>query len=249
MGWENPRFDRLWRLLALFILCGLVYYFSFDNGRQTAKARIARYEEERVRMAAQISSLKEQLKLQSDEIKALKGQNAPASATTAEAKTDASSNASPDAGAVAPALSPESVSPEQAPVASAPNSPEEGDLAMAAAGSGAPRGPDLLIPENAPPNTDSIAKDNLDPQDLSRISMRSEESKLILDGQVRLSILEIDSLDKVAQVRVQHLDSDTRHTRTMEAGDSLIISRGDERYILLLDQLKGSLAVFILIKS
>jgi hypothetical protein len=201
--WQNPRFDRLWRLAALFVLCGLVYYFSFDNGRQTAKARIARYEEERVRMQSEISSLREQLKLRSAEIKDLKDQATP------------------------------------------PDSPSDSsDLAMATVGSVEPRRPDLTIPV-----TPILDPENQEPESVTRLSLRSEESKLILDDQVRLSVLEIDSLDKVAQVRIQHLDTENRHTRTLEVGESIIVMRGSKRFILVLDQLKGSTALFILIES
>ncbi|MDR2198818.1 MAG: hypothetical protein LBR53_05080 [Deltaproteobacteria bacterium] len=218
--WKNPRFDRLWRLLALFALCGMVYYFSFDNGRRAAKTRIARYENEMARMEAEISSLRTRLELQSAEINRLKGEG-PAAAPAAAPRETPSAPA-------APAI---------------PNAPPEAALP----GEPPPERPaDLHIPEGAPKG--SLKEEN-DPREISRFSLRTGESKLILNDQARLSVPEIDSLDKVAQVRIQHLDTDNRHTRTMEAGDSFIITRGDERYILLLDQLKGSLALFILIGS
>ncbi|MDR2338795.1 MAG: hypothetical protein LBF40_01455 [Deltaproteobacteria bacterium] len=215
--WKHQRFDRLWRLCALFVLCGLVYYFSFDNGRQTAKARIGRYEAEKVRMQSEIESLRVQLNLQEEEIRTLKSGEAEPPSVAEE-----------DARAVLDA-SPQAVD----------------GLAISAAGAG-PREADLSIPQ---PAEGSDQEGSVDPKDVTRLSVRPGESRLILDDQVRLSVLEIDSIDKVAQVRVQHLDTDARHSRTMEAGDSLIITRGDERHILLLDQLKSSSLVFLLIKT
>ncbi|MDR2354426.1 MAG: bZIP transcription factor, partial [Deltaproteobacteria bacterium] len=59
-------------MLALIILCGLVYYFSFDNGLQTGKMRIERLQREISGLTAENESLKTQLNLRSQEIKALR---------------------------------------------------------------------------------------------------------------------------------------------------------------------------------
>jgi hypothetical protein len=52
-------------VLALFVLCLLVYYFSYDHGRSAARARLAREE-------ADNSSLRLQLELQNQELEGLK---------------------------------------------------------------------------------------------------------------------------------------------------------------------------------
>ncbi|MDR2353986.1 MAG: hypothetical protein LBF22_12700, partial [Deltaproteobacteria bacterium] len=84
--------------------------------------------------------------------------------------------------------------------------------------------------------------------EVTRFSMRNEDNKLILDNQVLLSVLEVDSLDKTATVRVHFLDTEARETRNMGLGDSFVIERKEKNYRLLLDQLKGSQAVFLLIE-
>ena len=38
------RRDNIFRLIALIILCALVYYFSFDQGREAMKPKLARLE-------------------------------------------------------------------------------------------------------------------------------------------------------------------------------------------------------------
>ena len=37
--------DKLWRTIAILILCGLVYYFSFDHGRASMAERVAAEQE------------------------------------------------------------------------------------------------------------------------------------------------------------------------------------------------------------
>ncbi|MDR0549089.1 MAG: hypothetical protein LBI10_06750 [Deltaproteobacteria bacterium] len=61
----SPFGDRFWRFLALFALCFLVYYFSYDHGRTTAKARLERE-------IAENQALRIQLALQSQEIEKYK---------------------------------------------------------------------------------------------------------------------------------------------------------------------------------
>jgi hypothetical protein len=272
--WKSPNFDRIWRLLALFVLCGLVYYFSFDNGRRTAKARLDRYEAERVQMLNRIESLNLQLRLQSEEISQLKaalkqeGGGAPGASAGASSPQPPAGAPTPDelvkglsedaGGAAAPGQEDgQGQAPEGAGDGDSGGSPASAGAAAEGAAASSPGGlaigeagasdlpPVLNIPES-PQAGDSKSQDS---KSLERFSLRSGESRLLFSDQVRVSVLEIDSIDKVAQVRVQHMDSDVRQTRTMEAGDSLIVNRGSERFILLLDQLKASSAMFILIAS
>jgi hypothetical protein len=253
MAERGGRFDRLWRLGALLLLCGLVYYFSFDSGRQVAATRQARHEDEKARLQAEIDSLRTQLSLQSKEIASLKSQLAGSGQPQAPRPAGAGAEAAPPpeggegesasslamggAGSGGDWVEPDIALPDPA---QGPAAQTEG-AAEGAAPAAAAREPDLSIPE--PPPDASGAP----PRELARIALRPGEPKLILGGQVRLSVLEIDSLDKVAQVRVQHLDSDARQTRTMEAGDSMTIMRGGARVVLLLDQLTAFQAVFLLV--
>ncbi|MDR1314639.1 MAG: hypothetical protein LBQ12_13360 [Deltaproteobacteria bacterium] len=255
----SPPFDRIWRLVALFALCGLIYYFSFDNGRQTSKARIARLQEQSQRLEAENDSLRVQLDLLRREAASpragregalpaaapepLSGRDAsrkPGPASDASGQDGPASDASGQPPA-SPGLSSQSPRPPSPPGDLPPAGAEEpqgtfiGDAGLSAASAG----------EGAPPRTPDTAASG-EPT-LTRLNVRGDESRLLLDGQVLLSVGDIDSLDKIASVRVHQLDTEQRVSTDMQPGESLIIARGGRDHRLLLDQLKGSVAVFILI--
>jgi uncharacterized protein YdcH (DUF465 family) len=190
---QSRAFDRIWRLIALFILCALVYYFSFDNGRQTSKAQVER-------LMAENESLRTQLALQSADIDNLRQQRnqlqdeLTQSAQGETGETGASGN-------------------------------EE--------------------PQNSPDSSVNDAK----PPEISRLQLRVDDNKLILDSQVLLSLGKIDITDETIVVKVLYLDTDRRETRTMEQGDSFLVTKGEASYRLILDKLTGSQATFLLVSS
>ncbi|MDR2460879.1 MAG: hypothetical protein LBE38_08880 [Deltaproteobacteria bacterium] len=193
-GFRHSRaFDRIWRLVALFVLCGLVYYFSFDNGRQTSKAQMQR-------LMADNDSLRTQLELQSKEIDDLRRQRNQFQEELARSESAAYEAQEP---------------PEASPGASAIDAQSTGENAL----------------------------------EITRLQLRSDENKLILDSQVLLSLGNIDIADESVLVRIHYLDTDRRETRTMEGGDSFMITRGEASYRLILDKLTGTLATFLLISS
>ncbi|MDR0356259.1 MAG: hypothetical protein LBJ64_11100, partial [Deltaproteobacteria bacterium] len=61
-GWSNgekpsksfSKKERYLRIAALLLLCGMVWYFSFDQGRGTAKSRLARLERENISLREQL---------------------------------------------------------------------------------------------------------------------------------------------------------------------------------------------------
>jgi hypothetical protein len=238
-----PSVDRLWRLAALFALFGLIYYFSFDNGRQTSKARVERLQEQVQRLEADNTQLRGQLTVQQRELVALRGKSPEGGAALV-------ADASGGPGGSGPATG------EDGPGAGAEDS-GAGTAASGGASEGAPdRAPGAFTGE-APGafigEAGAVAVAAADERDaspeptLTRLSVRNDESKLVLDGQVLVSVSDIDSLDRTAVVRVHQLDAERREARTMEPGDSVLIDRSGTEHRLLLDQLKGSQAVFILI--
>jgi hypothetical protein len=248
----------------------MVYYFSFDNGRQTAKARIERLDSQKLRLEAEVDSLREQLALQGAEIQRLRsalgaagldpggepGAAGAAGAAAREGGQGAAEGARAKAKAKAKAPGPAGAAAQEGGEAAAeggealagaggeiPDQPP--GLAIGGAGEGAaPKGPDLSIPQ-APRGEGGQGLS--DPKAVTRLTLRPGESRLILGDRVRLSVLSTDSLDKVAQVSVQSLDTEARQSKTMGDGDTLIIQMGAERHLIILDQLKGSAATFILI--
>lgn len=264
-----PTFDRLWRLAALFVLCGLIYYFSFDNGRATSKAIIGRLQEQTRRLETENESLRRQLAVLGRELADLQGtaedgagagssggSSGQAPAGSSGAASGGASPAPPAGGADAGAAGPKD---EKAPGAfigeagAAASSGERG-LEPPSGGRGEPSLPAASSrPSAASPPSANYA-DSASPRpeaagepSLRRLTVRNEESRLILDGQVLLSVEDIDSLDRTATVRMQQLDSGRREARTMAPGEILSLERGGAGHRLLLDQLKGSVAVFILI--
>ncbi|MDR2611658.1 MAG: hypothetical protein LBG06_02050 [Deltaproteobacteria bacterium] len=207
-----PSFDRLWRLTALFALCGLIYYFSFDNGRQTSRDRVTRLQEQTRRLEAENESLRLQLALQGRELEALR----PGAGEGGASPGDGGEAGISGGAAAAPAAAPPAPSALPPPAASrAPGQP--------------PSPPAMADPE------------------IQRLAIRNDENRLILGSQILLSVGGIDSLDKTAVVKVHELDTERRETRIMQPGDSFVIARGGVDHRLLLDQLKGSLAMFVLI--
>ncbi|MDR1081123.1 MAG: hypothetical protein LBQ79_09255 [Deltaproteobacteria bacterium] len=225
----SPNYDRILRLVALFALCGLIYYFSFDNGRQTSKGRISRLQEQNSRLKAENESLTLQLNLlRREAASSVSGGGGPGAGTGEGSRPPASGGRALRGGAPSPDSAPDS----------APDRPS--------GASGRAPGPFIGEAGASAAAEDEGAGSGGDPV-LTRLNVRSDESRLFMGGQVLLSVDGVDSLDRTAVVRIQELDTDRREAVTMQPGDSLTIARGGAEHRLLLDQLKGSQAVFILI--
>jgi hypothetical protein len=349
--YRHSSFERIWRLVALFVLCALVYYFSFENGRQTSRAKMDR-------LTADNDSLRLQLSLQSKEIDELKKNlrltqakiqdksNLETDKNTNEEhlgqeKSNDSSNTYNNSTVTPPANTPPNTDNNG-------NYPEGSSTTLSSSSFSTPSSSSTIAPQaiepkvnetlnsdtranaqemddtdknskfketenthvsssniestNLPPSSESketnsskatsspsssetkdITENNrdteststerkgdntvedesntLNPQketqnidsqstpEVTKFQLRNEENKLILNNQALLSVVSIDSLDKTVLVRIHQLDIEKRESKTMEIGDSFIIKRGDKTIRLILDQLKGSLAVFLLITT
>jgi hypothetical protein len=71
------RRDRLVRIAALIVLCALVYYFSYDQGRRSAQSTIDRLENEKQSKDRLIESLSMQVGRQKERTAELDTQPAP----------------------------------------------------------------------------------------------------------------------------------------------------------------------------
>ncbi|MDR1036554.1 MAG: hypothetical protein LBT40_08275 [Deltaproteobacteria bacterium] len=248
----SPNFDRIWRLVALFALCGLIYYFSFDNGRQTSKARIARLQEHSRRLEADNESLALQVGLLRREVASLRAGGAGAGpggsadgGTGTAAPGGAGQAALAGAGLAADGTGrTDTDGTDRAGTPPYPSEEAPGAFIGDAGASALAAGPDAAGQADG---TAGAARAGSAEPTLTRLNVRSDESRLLLGGQVLVSVDAVDSLDRTAVVRVHELDANRREARTMEPGDSLVIERGGAEHRLLLDQLKGSQAVFLLI--
>jgi hypothetical protein len=246
---HKTSFDRIWRLVALFVLCALVYYFSFENGRQTGKAKAER-------LTAETESLRLQLTLQSEELDELRAALKALTENPPPQKERESSPLSNAGEAAVAANPPRDASPKQstgdaglslAYETQIPENPATPDKTIQPDNPPEElKSPEPPSPKVNPPSQNDPLPDAPSPE-VSRIQLRNEENKLILNNKVLLSVLEIDLIDKTVAVRVHQLDTEARETRTMGIGESFNIRRGDTGVRLILDQLKGSLAVFIMI--
>jgi hypothetical protein len=71
------RGDRIVRIAALIVLCALVYYFSFDQGRRTLQSKIDRLENEKQSKDRLIENLAMEVRRQKEKTAALEKQLAP----------------------------------------------------------------------------------------------------------------------------------------------------------------------------
>ncbi|MDR2443311.1 MAG: hypothetical protein LBE31_07315 [Deltaproteobacteria bacterium] len=160
------KFERPVRLMALMLLCVLVWYFSYDQGRQTSRTRVARMEAENL-------SLREKVTLLEEEVKILRSQN----------KADAEK----------------------------------------------PKDQALQMPESS----------------ASRLTVKLSENKGAFGGLVVVTLVELDSLNQEALVRIHYRDTGRRVAQLMVPGDLMAVDIKGQAHQLYLDQIKGSLAFFI----
>jgi hypothetical protein len=180
---RHPLSDRFWRIAALFFLCFLVYYFSYDMGRDSVRSRLAREE-------AENRSLRVQLALQSQEIEKFK--------------------------ASCPAASP------------APGRP------------GAPAG---QSPPDGSQNPNAAVQPPVRPGPVN-YTFRAGENRTFFSGRLILTVVEINSLDQEAAVRVHYTDTAYRETTLVKAGQALTVKIDGQESQFFLDQLKGTVAFF-----
>jgi hypothetical protein len=172
---RSKRMDRLIRIIALLLLCGLVWYFSYDQGRSTAKKRVYRLEAENI-------SLREQIALLEKDIEILKQGQLPG----------------------------------------APPKPAD------------------------PPASTHEPGSSSDDQSKGRLTVKLSENKTAFGGKVIVSLVELNSIDQEALVRLHFTDSNNRQATIMNPGDIFEFELEGQPHKLYLDQIKGSLAFFIL---
>jgi hypothetical protein len=78
-----------------------------------------------------------------------------------------------------------------------------------------------------------------------RLTIKLAENKGAFDGAVVITLVELDSLDQEAIIRVHHRTTGRRETKLMVPGDIFEIDIEGRKHQLYLDQIKGSLTFFI----
>jgi hypothetical protein len=179
------RVERLVRLAALLLLCGLVWWFSYDHGRSAARGRLYRLEAENISLRERVVVLENDLQYYKEKLK--------------------------QAGLLAPS-----------------NNRPVGEVKRETRGEEAKEVP---------------FSDN---QAHGRLTVRLSENKSVFEDQAKVSLVELNSLDMEALVRVRHNDTGRREAMVMRPGDLFELEVGGVKRGLYLDQIKGSLAFFII---
>jgi hypothetical protein len=165
---------NIWRTAALVILCGLVYYFSFDQGREAVRGDYDSLREDAAR----------ELEAQQQEITRLRR----------ALNVCARETAAPAAAPPAPAASP------------------------------------------APP------------AQVERLSLRAGQSKIVFDGQLVITLLQVAGTENRALVQLNFLEEERLVTENLAAGGSLKFSLDNREWALVASAMSVSSATLNLVE-
>lgn len=149
--------DKLWRTAALILLCGLVYYFSYDHGRQEMERRMESISRQAL----------EELELQRDEIVRLRK-------LLSECR---------DGGSDTPAVPPGSI---------------------------------------------------------ERFTLRANQSRIVFDGRLVVTLLKVESADNKALVQLNFIDEERLVSEELMAGGAFRFKLEDRAWALVLGGLSMS---------
>jgi hypothetical protein len=172
--------DKIWRGVALVILCALVYYFSYDQGRDAVRNNYDAFKQEASR----------ELEAQSREIMRL-------SAALAECS-------------------------------------REKPPAQAAAGAAPPPPPSPA--ETAPPAA------------VERLLLRSGQSKIIFDGQLVVTLLQVAGTENRALIQLNFLEEERLVTENLATGGSLKFTLDNRNWALVASSMSVSSATLNLVE-
>jgi hypothetical protein len=169
--------DKIWRGIALVILCALVYYFSYDQGRDAARNDYDSLKQEASR----------ELEAQSREIRRL-------SSALAECAREK------------PPAAPAAVAAPPPPAEEAPPSPVE------------------------------------------RLLLRSSQSKIIFDGQLVVTLLQVAGTENRALLQLNFLEEERLVTENLATGGSLKFTLDERSWALVASSMSISSATLNLVE-
>ncbi|MDR1545697.1 MAG: hypothetical protein LBU12_03085 [Deltaproteobacteria bacterium] len=210
------KLDRPLRLAALLTLCLLVWWFSYDQGRSSLQARVVSLERENKQLQRRAAVLEESLGVLR-EMLAQEGR-------TPRKSQDGGQNAGPDAGPEAEPRNGLVAAPE-----AGPSGPPE-----AAGASDGPLAPSETAGRSAP--VEGVR---------GWLAVKTGENRGAFGGRVVVTLLELDSFEPEAVVRLHFVEDGRRETRTLRPGDVFELELDGAAHSLYLDRLKGTLAFFI----
>ena len=240
--------ERPARLVALFLLCGLVWWFSYDHGRESSKSRVARTEAENI-------SLREKVALLEEDVKALSANLERAKRAASAGQKEAGGEAGGEVGS-RPALSEAdgsgAVSNQEGRMDynRADSGQADSGIADAAradsgqAGPGAASGSPKPVASGSPAELPPVpaVSGSSGRAGADRVTVKLSENKGVFGGRVVITLVE---LDQEALVRAHYRETGRRLAQLMAPGDILELDLDGEEHRLYLDQIRGTLAFFI----
>lgn len=170
--------DKIWRGIALLVLCGLVYYFSYDQGRDAMRRSYEGLKAESTR----------ELENQSREIMRLRA-----------ALTECAREKTPPA-------------------------------------------PALAEPSPAPP------AEAVPPAPVERLLLRSGQSKIIFDGQLVLTLLQVAGTENRALVQLNFLEEERLVTEQLATGGSMKFTLNQREWALVASSMSVSSATLNIVE-
>ncbi|MDR1297874.1 MAG: hypothetical protein LBO05_11005 [Deltaproteobacteria bacterium] len=211
------RLEKFVRVAALLALCGMVWYFSYDQGRVSNNRRLARLEMENI-------SLREKLALAEADLEAVRESAAEA---VRRARAGAGQNGPNDQ--------------------NIPPSDQNGRPAgRSARGDRVGAGPADSAVDAGSAAVTSLASRPADDQGAGRLTLKLAGNKSAFGGAAVLSLVEADSLDQSVVVRIRENGTGNRTAASLDVGELFEFQLAGERHSLYLDSVRGTLAFFIL---
>jgi hypothetical protein len=244
-GGRLKALERPLRLAALLGLCALVWWFSYDHGRESARTRVARIEAENISLREKVILLEEDVKRLNADLRGARGQRGADAEGPGEAGADGSleENAGVPSEVSSDAQGRREAGADGSLETSADARGSDSRVEAAPRGASAdPASPAVLAPR--PPAPPAIGGTPAAP-DRGRLTLKLSENKGLFGGRVILTMVELDSLDQEALVRAHFRDTGKRLAQLMVPGDILELDLDGEPHRLYLDQIRGTLAFLI----
>jgi hypothetical protein len=213
--------ERLIRVIGLIVLCGLVWYISYDHGRSDTRKQIQKVELENIALREKLILAEEDLKATKDELADLRAGLGQEDLTVNQDELSGR-----DGSTESDQFSETILTPGETP---------EGQIDTDSGDEALQDGETTETSEGSP-----------EARSGGRMSLREKENKAAFGGQVVLSLVKLNSIDLEVTVRIRYANSGRREAHIMNLGDLIDFKLGDQDHSLYLDQIRGNTAFFIL---
>jgi hypothetical protein len=201
----------------------MVWYFSFDQGRDSNARRVTRLEMENL-------SLRERLALAEADLQAVKDQLVEARLVAAQA-LEGTGN---------------SLTSNQANIAVGSNLDNNANIDASKDEANTTNNNTTTATDANSSAASTSAVRPADDLSNGRMTLKLDSNRAAFGGKAIISLVEVDSLDQAVVIRVRESDTGKRIATSLSLGDFFEFELGAEKHSLYLDSIKGTLAFFIL---